>query len=164
VCILSIYLIFWKKKLGIPVNTCAPWCLWPWYDIFVLREENGLMEMESHNSPEIFWNLTLNLHASRDITLCLQSFQNITLSTWTLSIWEFSATSLDFRILFFILILLLQTIWIDDFALAFRVVYTHAIKKDGGYTHATKKFADTCMPCTELSFTRVPFHWHSVRI
>jgi hypothetical protein len=39
-----------------------------------------------------------------------------------------------------------------------RVVYTHVIKKDGGYTHTTKKFADTCMPCTELSFTRVPFH------
>jgi hypothetical protein len=27
-----------------------------------------------------------------------------------------------------------------------RVIYLHAIKKDGSYAHATKKFRDTCMP------------------
>jgi hypothetical protein len=27
-----------------------------------------------------------------------------------------------------------------------RVIYLHAIKKVGGYVHAIKKFADTCVP------------------
>jgi hypothetical protein len=38
-----------------------------------------------------------------------------------------------------------------------RVIYPHAIKKDGRYVHATKSFVGTCVPCTQLLFTHMPF-------
>jgi hypothetical protein len=37
------------------------------------------------------------------------------------------------------------------------VIYLHAIKKYGGYVHVMKSFVDTCVPCTQLLFTHVPF-------
>jgi hypothetical protein len=39
----------------------------------------------------------------------------------------------------------------------FRVIYTRAIKKDGGYTYAAKNFVNTYVSCTKLFFTQMPF-------
>jgi hypothetical protein len=38
-----------------------------------------------------------------------------------------------------------------------RVIYPHAIKKDDDYAHAMKSFIRTCVPCTQILFTHVPF-------
>jgi hypothetical protein len=45
-----------------------------------------------------------------------------------------------------------------------RVIYAHAIKKDGGYAHATTSSVGTGVPCIELLFTYVPFWMDSVGI